>query len=234
MVPLAGGSPAAEAEAVRPRPFLTSMDASPVNSFWTARAQALARAQDRYLLLLALAGLFYYALDIRVSSSHESPTSLRLPLVDIELSALIIWAAAPIVLGFLLLSVVGVFHALRDAHAHLRSSSSAGVSGDTPSTTPDITFNILDAVVYTSPSSPKLLKRLLSFTYPLFLTVFWIEAAVFLVEILARPASDIFATNDYLFWQRFSANIFRILGFIFVLAPVPGLHTLWRSRLGSR
>lgn len=45
------------------------------SEFWQRRLDAVGRARSPYLFLLALAGLFYYALESRVADSAETGAS---------------------------------------------------------------------------------------------------------------------------------------------------------------
>ena len=199
--------------------------------YWAVRLHAVGRAQSRYLFLLAIAGLFYYALDARVSDIREYPNALRLPVVGIEVSALTIWASGPTVLGFLLLAVLGTLPALEAASSGMKRSAGYDVQSEGLPEELATDFNILDAVVYTTPRTPQPLRRVLSFAYPAVLTLFWLEAAVLLTVLLARPSGDLFPHIQYPMWQRISAAVFRALGVIFTLAPSVRLLTFWRRRL---
>ena len=145
---------------------------------WAKRLDVVGRAQARYLWLLLVAGLFYLALHVRVTNGSSADAGeLLVPLVDLELSALPVWASGPAVLSILLLAANGSLRAFKTAASALNVER-YGVGEEY-----DSAPNALDFVVYTTSASPRSARALLLFTYPLYLALFVAEAWWMLAEL---------------------------------------------------
>jgi len=64
---------------------------------WLSRAQAVARAQARHLWILLVTMIFYAALLQRVSTKADF-TSLKVPIVDLEISGLSVLGFGPVLI----------------------------------------------------------------------------------------------------------------------------------------
>jgi hypothetical protein len=139
------------------------------------------RAQARYLWLLLVAGLFYLALDSQLSGPADGAGELVVPLVNLTLSAVPVWASGPAVLCILLLATHGSLRAYRTAAA------AVGVEAFGLGEEHDGSPNALDFVVYTTSESPRWARGLLLFTYPLYLGLFCVEAWWLWLALYRRP-----------------------------------------------
>lgn len=193
---------------------------------WARRFVVVGHAQGRYLLWLSLSGLFYYALDLDVSSSTLARERLAVPFAGIELATRTVWAAAPSVLGFLLLATLGATEALRAAAANIGRREITEELNES--------FNILDAVSYTGSNGHPFVRRLVGLVYPAVLSVFWVEAAVILTVLFGESPDRLFPQIEYPFWQSVSAWMFRSLGTLFVVFALRRLTSLWITRLSVR
>src|SRR5688572_3324523 len=104
---------------------------------WRERFRGVAEAQTRYLYLLGLAGLFFFALHISLS---ENPTT---GVLGIPVSARVVWATGPTVLGFLLAACGGTIAAMGRANARMELE-------EVEFEREDVKPNVLDMVAYTS------------------------------------------------------------------------------------
>jgi hypothetical protein len=109
----------------------------------------------------------------------EPDPTLRVPFVDIELSAEVILAAAPSVLGFLVLTILGAMRATGQAVAALGVSDKAGAWEQL-----DIYPNAIDLAVYTTTKSPRWLATGLYFSYPTFLALAIVEAGAIWAQVI--------------------------------------------------
>lgn len=139
---------------------------------WLERMQVLGRAQARYLWILLLAGVFFMALHVQVTSG-EGPVEVTAPLLGLDLSAKVVWMTAPGVLSYLILIIMG------SLRAYSRARDQAGLRELDHSAEPyDTAPNALDLAAYTTPDSKPWVTHILYFVYPAFLTLFVIEAIV--------------------------------------------------------
>jgi len=100
---------------------------------WTARLGVVGRAQARYLWLLLVTGLFYLAVHSRIALGEPGTgDELVIPLVNLTLSAVPVWASGPAVLSTLLLALHGTLRAYKTAgKALFRSTNSVSVRSTT-------------------------------------------------------------------------------------------------------
>lgn len=137
---------------------------------WKRRFQAVGRAQARYLYLLLVASVFFWALHVQVMvSAPMEVADQQLPLVGVTVNRVVVWATAPIVLGFTLLAAFGTFHAIKLASDKLGTL----VEGDQGFERLDVSPTAIDFIVYTKSPS---LRRLGLLSYPGFLSVVYVEA----------------------------------------------------------
>jgi hypothetical protein len=134
--------------------------------FWLQRLEATGRAQSRYLWILLVAGLFYAAL--RVGGGN---TDISVPIVDLQLRGSIVLGSGGPVLAFLVLVVVGAIRAWTHAIEQIRGAPV------TRAEQLDAHPNAIDLAVYTTSQTPKVIRHLLSLSYPLFLTAGLAESA---------------------------------------------------------
>jgi hypothetical protein len=173
---------------------------------WKRRLSAVSSAQAKYLWALVVLGIFYFVLQRSLGNPIGADRdAVELPVLGIPLPVAAISLAAPSVLFFVLLVVMGSMRAYRTAETKATSPG-------TPSEAIDASPNPLDLAVYTTTDSPTWLQRVLVLTYPLFLSVFAAEATWILLSLFKAP--DGLAT-----W------LFRLLG---VLTGIPALVLLLR------
>jgi|SRR5215831_16534130 len=137
------------------------------NDRWIARAEATGRAQARYLWLILIAGLFFAALRSRATPS----TPINVPIVDLQLDAATVLASGGPILAFLILAAIGAIRAWTHAIDQIRAAHA-----EIPVEALDSHPNAIDLAVYTTDHSPKLLRDVLYFAYPLFLLGALLEA----------------------------------------------------------
>jgi len=148
-----------------------------------SRIRAAARAQNALLWVLVVLGVFFWSLGSPVLAALGAPTYIWLPLIPARLPSVAIWAAAPAVLFFILLAVFGTLRVCDEAISELKA---AAPSEDEP----DLQPNVLDYAIHTTAGSPALVKWLLGFAYPAYLTVFVAEAS-WLTYALASAARSL-------------------------------------------
>lgn len=134
---------------------------------WLRRSEATGQAQRRYLWLLFVLGLFYGAL----RSQPVSAEQITVPAVGLTLNAATVIASGGPILSFLVLAVMGSIRAWTHALAQYR-----GKVPDEDAEQLDTHPNALDLAMYTTVQSPRMVKRLLYFIYPVFLTAFLVES----------------------------------------------------------
>lgn len=139
------------------------------DELWLGRLEATGQAQARYLWLLLVAGLFYGALARGVGAG-----AITVPVVDLTLDTALVLASGGPIIAFLVLAVMGAIRAWTHALEQYRGESPASDSEQL-----DTQPNALDLAMYTTEASPKIVRRVLSFVYPLYLTValaesFWL------------------------------------------------------------
>jgi hypothetical protein len=197
-----------------------------LDQYWLKRLQAVGKAQGRYLWILLISALFYAALRARAIDSTAETTSfsLKVPLIDIELSAHVVLASGAPVISFLVLAVTGALRAFGQARTKLGLGSGGDWSAEAVDTHP----NAIDLALYTTAKSPKLIATVTYFVYPLFLTAALIEAAWLWSNFLDPSrhvpvwnALSVFALVFWVpaAWQVCSMWIKRVLN----------VRTLWNS-----
>jgi hypothetical protein len=192
--------------------------------YWRERMASVGRAQGRYLFLGCLVGLFYWALTSRLLHSPDagSPAPLRLPFIAIEIDALIVWAAAPAVIGLILMAVLGTFYAMDVAAQGL--TEVIGIREDLRGMyheSLDHHFNFLDAICYTVPRSPQWVKAGARLSYPLLLTTFYVEGVVLWFMVRAHHIDSP------------EALILRYLGGLTLLIPGYRFVRMWLTALAG-
>ena len=116
---------------------------------WLARAQALGKAQSRYLWTLLIVAAFYIALEAGTTTKSE----MTVPLLELDISRQIVLACGPLVLSFLILAAMGSLQAYSEACVNLHQ----GENFDPEQY--DISPNAIDLAVYTTSRSPRLAVR---------------------------------------------------------------------------
>ena len=170
-----------------------------LDPLWLDRLRVVGRAQARYLWILLVTMVFYAALQLRTATSPGT-AALKVPLVDIEISAAATLASGTAVLSFLVLAVRGTMRAYRRAREKLGLSAGADWSAEELDTSP----NAIDFALYTTPESPKTLATIVAhFGYAFFLLVTLAEAAwLWWNLVAARTVSlwQVFALLGALLW----------------------------------
>lgn len=155
----------------------------PTPEDWLKRLQVVGKAQERYLWIVVTLALFFAALHARMASDPAaSTTSITLPFLGLELEAEVIRAAGPVLLSFVLLSFFGALRAFDRALECLNLKGDDVPSGSVEGL--DLAPNALDFAVYTTPESPKWLRRVLYFSYPFVSIAILGEAAWIGVAVL--------------------------------------------------
>lgn len=150
---------------------------------WVQRSVVVGKAQARYLWLLLLTGLFYLAVHAQIISGMPGTSDrLVIPLIDLALSAVPVWASGPAVISTLILAVHGTLRAYKTA-AKALSVETFGVGEEY-----DLAPNTLDFVAYTTSESPPWARGVLLLTYPLYLGIFCAEAWWLLLAVRSGPA----------------------------------------------
>lgn len=180
---------------------------------WHLRFQAVARAQARYLYLLVVVGLFYWALDGRIRQGPPfAPVSL--PVVQVEIDPWVVWASASPVLAALLLGTLGTFRALSVAHDRVKGQSDDVRNFESLDTSP----TLIDFVFYTKTASGGV-ARFSLVAYPLVLTIFFVEAMWLLARLweLEAPVPGL--------------SVFLVIGSFELPFSFWGLAKLWFLKL---
>lgn len=136
---------------------------------WLRRIEATGRAQARYLWLVLVVGIFYAALRIPGVDSEQ----IIVPIVGLKLDAPTVLATGGPILAFLVLAVMGAIRAWTHALEQYRGTSPAKDAEQL-----DTHPNALDLAMYTTDKSPAIMRHLLSFVYPVFLTAFLGESGL--------------------------------------------------------
>jgi hypothetical protein len=126
------------------------------------------QAQARYLWILLLAGLFYWALHSNLQSGTlQSKEGVRVPLLGLDLSGATLWASGPVVIFLLIVIIHGTLRAFRTAQEALKLDCLP-----TGSTEPyDLAPNAIDFTVYTPRKASSTLCALLLLAYPVYLSI---------------------------------------------------------------
>jgi len=178
---------------------------------WLGRMQVIGRAQARYLWILLVAGVFFLALHANVRDGiGDSPVTA--PFLGVRISAEVIWGWGPTILAYLVLVIMG---SLR-AYSHARGEVGL-VALDHSGEPYDSAPNALDLAAYTTIETKEWIQTLLYFKYPLFLSLFLLEAVVIERE-LAR-CGDLVSTG------------LCLLGAILLIPAVWQLASMWDARV---
>jgi hypothetical protein len=200
--------------------------------YWRTRMTAVGKAQGRYIFWLFVAGVFYLALTARIlhgSGGAPSHQALELPFVQIEIDALVVWATAPVVLGLIVMAVLGTFPALATALVGLKDALRIHPTYQhTPHESFDPNFTFLDSVAYTTVESPQWAKVAWRLTYPLVLTVFYVEGVVlwFLIWRHTVRCCTLCVPSP-------EGPILLGLGAIALVLPLRRFYKMWPAFLGS-
>ena len=140
---------------------------------WRERAHALARTQANYVWILLVTGIFYFSLPSGNSSFDQSQGVREYPFAGVLLNGYQILLSAPFVLSFLILAFSGAVRAFNRA-------SEKTLPEDYDETWAaerlDVFPNAIDMVVYHTEETPRWIVTLGYFGYPLYLSVFLLEA----------------------------------------------------------
>ena len=175
---------------------------------WRHRFESVGCAQSRYLYILLLTSVFFWALHGHlIALDKEKVPDQELPFVGIEVNSVIVWASAPIVLGVTLLAALGTFPAIKKAHNKLSN-------GEENFERLDVHPTAIDFIVY-----GKCPLGLLF--YPAFLSLVYIEASWIWF---------CFFKSDFNFS---GSKVFLTVGAIALLWCLPRLLKLWYSKFKS-
>src|SRR5213080_2519783 len=153
---------------------------TPTKDDWRRRLNAASLAQTKYLWLLLVLGVFYWVVHSDVTApSRVAVAPVSIPGLTVPLPLLTVWASGASVLFYVLLVILGTLRAYLTAETNLKPES-----GDE---TVDDHLNAIDWAAYTTHSSAALVKWLLGFSYPLYMTIFTVEATILLVTVARSP-----------------------------------------------
>jgi len=185
---------------------------STTQDVWKDRFHAVARSQSRYLYLLLLVSLFYWAL--RVGAGEDAAGDIRrthLSLLDLSLDSRVVLASAPIVIGVVIAVPLGTFHAVTVASQQL------GLSGDREFERFDVHPTAIDLAFYTA-NPRSAIARWGLLTYPAAISIAFVEAAwLWGFATFALPAFP-------------GQHVLSVIGAITLLSTLPRLLTLWLSK----
>ncbi|MBI4589136.1 MAG: hypothetical protein HY725_09885 [Candidatus Rokubacteria bacterium] len=129
---------------------------------WRERVKAIGAAQARYLWVLLILMLFYAALQLQ-TVSPPGKASARVPILDLEISSILVLSSATAVLSLVVLALAGSMRALRRAREQ-------GL-GESTGEEFDLHPNVIDLAFYAPPGSAGLFVHLARSVYALFLTI---------------------------------------------------------------
>ena len=133
------------------------------------------QAQARYLWILLLVGLFYWALYSSILSGAPS-SEVRTPLLGINLSSGVLLASAPSVIFLLIIIIHGTFRAFTTAKENLNL--------DEVKLEPyDVAPNPIDFATYNPKKVSTTPDAFLLLIYPSYLTIFWSEGIFLLIAL---------------------------------------------------
>jgi hypothetical protein len=179
---------------------------------WRERFQAVGRAQARYLYVLLVAGVFYWALHVQVMSARAAtPAEQQLPAVGVAVNRDIVWGTAPIVLGCIILACLGTFHALRRASEEL----GAPARDDAVFESMDRSSTAIDFIVY---AKSGWLSRLGLLSYPVFLSLVYVEAWCLWCSVFGTSVTF------------FGRGVSLVVGGGILILCFPRLFGLWLSK----
>lgn len=137
---------------------------------WRARFRAVSRAQSRYLYLLMLASVFFWALRIgNVPFADARRYGVDVPVLGVSLDPRVILDFGPIVLGLLMLALLGTFAAVTYAKDQL------AVKTDDDFQRLDEFPNAIDFIVF-APGGTSRLARWPLLSYPVVIVIAYVEA----------------------------------------------------------
>ena len=162
---------------------------------WLRRLDATGRAQDRYLWIILLTGLFYFALRF----SNAGAQAVSVPLISLTLDATAVLAAGGTVLAFEVLSAIGALMAWTNA---LRSYAPKSWRDDAERL--DTHPNALDLAIYAMPGGSASVRTLRTFVYPAYLGIALVESAWLQCWLWrsAAPARCVFLLLGFVVWLR--------------------------------
>ena len=194
---------------------------SSLDQHWLERLQVIGKAQTRYLWMLLVAMVFYAALLWRVRGSLDE-TSLKVPIVDLEVSGSLVLGFGPLLISFLVLVMLGTMRAYTRAREQL-GLGRADWSGEQFDTSP----NAIDFAFDTIPSSPKVVATALHFAYPLFLVTGLVEAAWLAKRLVdaCAPARWMFVVAASVLWLPAAWLVACLL-----YRRARDVPTLWKTR----
>jgi len=135
---------------------------------WLDRHEAIGRAQSRYLYLLTVIALICLILEVRFIQHQLSEANLIvLPFLKIKIDPIYIWAVAPILIGLFELALLGTMSALRIAIENIEQIDKKKIPREAYDRIP----NFFDFIIHNRENPPKLLRLILPFLYPFYLTI---------------------------------------------------------------
>jgi hypothetical protein len=164
-----------------------------------------------------LVGIFFLALFAQVDRNpHNGNEFQSVPIFGIKVDPIILWAAAPLVLGTILRATLGTFDAYAVALEHVGEALESGRSYEYLDTSP----NALDFMVYRRGATrPRIMVGYLS--YPITLSAVFLEGWWLLIRY---STSTFTAPAD---------TVLLILGAAALVWCVPRLTRLWASKIGK-
>lgn len=179
---------------------------------WLARLHAVSKAQGRYLYVLMLLALFFWALLDQVVEASD--TEITLPFLFVPVSSRVILAAGPSVLSLMVLAILGSLQAVRRAREEYeRLAPGVGHVFEALDTAP----NAIDLVVYGR--ARPWVTELGLVSYPLLLSLAIVESMLILRWLWCSSVAG--------------KIIFLPLGVLCTLAALPRLISLWRSKVAE-
>lgn len=169
------------------------------------------QAQARYLWILLLVGLFYWALHSSMLNGVPKP-EIQAPLLGINLSSVVLLGSAPFVIFLLIIIIHGTFRAFGTAKEKLNL-------GEGKIEPYDLAPNAIDFAAYNPKKVSKMPDAFLLLVYPLYLSIFWIESSFLLVALIC--------SDTPLLGRWFFVIFGSLLGIISIIMMV----LLWSNRL---
>lgn len=188
---------------------------------WLERLHVVGKAQARYLWVLPVTMIFYAALQQRLRTGVDE-TSLRVPIVDLEVSGSVVLGVGPALISFLVLVILGTMRAYTKAREQL-GLGRADWSGEQLDTSP----NAIDFAFYTTPASPKIIATVLHFPYTAFLLAGLIEAAWLAKRLVdaGAPGRWMFVVAGAVLWLPAVLLVGRLL-----YRRIRDVPTLWTTK----
>ena len=188
---------------------------------WLERLQVVGKAQARYLWVLLVTMIFYAALLQRARSGFDE-TSLKVPIVDLEVSGAVVLGVGPALISFLVLVILGTMRAYTRAREQL-GLGRADWSGEELDSSP----NAMDFAFYTTRASPKVIATVLHFPYTFLLLGGLVEAAWIAKRLVdaCPPARWAFVGAGAVFWLPAMWLLARL-----AYRRVRDVPTLWKTK----